>query len=343
MSWPSSEGIVATTIWSEPFFSKSASFCVSSTSLAASMMPASSTTRPVSAGKSAASAWKGRRRATTRNATNAARLVLCRAVPEEGGKRGKVTDRDRLATLSAALLGAEIDLRQFQLVFGDREIRQRFIRGVPESRPQHRRERPQWQIVVPDGLDIVAPRHRDAVFGAFKLRLQRQEILIGLEVRIIFHHRQKFRQRAGEAGLALLELLESFGVLQGLGRHRDLRRLGARLDHGLQRVLFVAGIAFDRLDQIGDEVGAALVLVLHFAEGGLGVFLVGRDRVEAAAGKQRQHERHHQESRREAIGTGLNGIGSEHEKVPESGSDRPCLAQTPVEETVRLLTQRERP
>ncbi len=44
---------MATTIWSEPFFSKSASFCVSAAFVAASIMPASSTTRPVSFGSSA--------------------------------------------------------------------------------------------------------------------------------------------------------------------------------------------------------------------------------------------------------------------------------------------------
>jgi hypothetical protein len=83
--------------------------------------------------------------------------------------------------------------------------------------------------------------------------------------------------------------------VQRFRRHGHLRRLGARFDHGIERVLLVRGIALDRVDQIGDEIGAALVLIQHLAPCGLGVFLSRRDGVVAAAGKQRQHDGHHQE------------------------------------------------
>ena len=45
-------------------------------------------------------------------------------------------------------------------------------------------------------------------------------------------------------------------------------------------------IAFDRLDQVGNEIGAALILVLHLAPGRLGLLLERRDRIDAAAGEQ---------------------------------------------------------
>ena len=77
-----------------------------------------------------------------------------------------------------------------------------------KRRPQHRREGPQRRVVLAHRLDIVAAGDRDAVFGAFELRLQRQEILVGLEVRIVLDDGQQPRQRAGQAGLALLECLE---------------------------------------------------------------------------------------------------------------------------------------
>ena len=47
----------------------------------------------------------------------------------------------------------------------------------------------------------------------------------------------------------------------------------------------MGGVALDRLDQIGDQVGPALILVLDLAPGGFGMFLPGRDLVHAAAGK----------------------------------------------------------
>ena len=40
----------------------------------------------------------------------------------------------------------------------------------------------------------------------------------------------------------------------------DLRRLGARLGDLGQDVLFLLGIALDRRDQIGNKIGAALIM-----------------------------------------------------------------------------------
>ena len=75
----------------------------------------------------------------------------------------------------------------------------------------------QRRVVVPHRLDIVAAGDRDAVFGAFELRLQRQEILVGLQVGIVLDHREQPRQRAGQAGLALLECLNASGSLSASG------------------------------------------------------------------------------------------------------------------------------
>ena len=52
-----------------------------------------------------------------------------------------------------------------------------------------------------------------------------------------------------------------------------LRRLGAGLDHVGQHLALLRGIALHRLDQIGNEVGAALILVQHLAPSGLGPLL----------------------------------------------------------------------
>jgi hypothetical protein len=51
------------------------------------------------------------------------------------------------------------------------------------------------------------------------------------------------------------------GLVRMSGRDLNLRRLGAGLDHFGQDLAFLGGIALDRLNQIGNEVGAALILV----------------------------------------------------------------------------------
>src|SRR3546814_2095981 len=63
-----------------------------------------------------------------------------------------------------------------------------------------------------------------------------------------------------------------------------------RLDHLGQGLLLVGGIAFHHLDQVGDEVGAALVLVLDLRPGRLHRLVVGRDVVDPAAGDKAHQE-----------------------------------------------------
>ena len=51
------------------------------------------------------------------------------------------------------------------------------------------------------------------------------------------------------------------------------------------------GIALDRRDQVGDQVGAALIFALQIAPVGVDLLLGGRDAVEPAAGEAEGGER----------------------------------------------------
>ena len=141
-------------------------------------------------------------------------------------------------------------------------------------------------VVDAHRFDVVAPRDRDAVFGAFELRLQRQEVLVGLEVGIVLADREQPAERAGKLVLRVLELLQLVGIGELRGVDLHLRRLGARLDHRGQDAFLLLGIALHGGDQIGDEIGAALIVVLHVRPFRLGLLLVGRDGVVAAAGER---------------------------------------------------------
>ena len=87
------------------------------------------------------------------------------------------------------------------------------------------------------------------------------------------------------AVLRLLEFLERLGIVEDVRRNLHLRRLGARLDDVGQHLAFLRGIAFDRLHQVGDEVGATLILVQHLAPSRLGLLLQRGNGVDAAAGE----------------------------------------------------------
>ena len=92
--------------------------------------------------------------------------------------------------------------------------------------------------------------------------LQFQEVLVGLQVGIVLGDGQQFAQRGGQLALGGLVFGQLFRCEVG-GVHLDLRGFAACLDDALQGLLLVGGIAFDGVHQVGDEVGAALVLRLH--------------------------------------------------------------------------------
>ena len=116
------------------------------------------------------------------------------------------------------------------------------------------------------------------------MRLQRQEILVRLEVRIVFADREQSPEGAAKRILRVLHLLDFRRVGQVVGVEMDRGRLGARLGDLREHVLFLFGVALNGGDEIGDEVGAALVLVLDFRPCRLGGLLLGRDDIVAAGG-----------------------------------------------------------
>gem|GEM_PF-4491246 len=53
----------------------------------------------------------------------------------------------------------------------------------------------------------------------------------------------------------------------------------------------MGSITLHSLNQVGNEIGTALILVLHFAPRSLGFFLIGGNGVETASRKQRHKHR----------------------------------------------------
>src|SRR5262249_50161856 len=73
---------------------------------------------------------------------------------------------------------------------------------------------------------------------------------------------QQARQRARQLALRGLEFLERHGVVERLGRELDGRGAGPRARDFLQHRALLRGEALHGLDQIGNEIGPALIHVL---------------------------------------------------------------------------------
>src|SRR5262249_43000619 len=99
-------------------------------------------------------------------------------------------------------------------------------------------------------VDIIAPCHRNAVLGAFELRLQSHEIGIGFEFGIILGHSQESPECSGQLRLSVLKSFNLIGVGEVGGINLYLSRLGTRFDHAGKYTLLLRGIALDRRYQI---------------------------------------------------------------------------------------------
>src|SRR6201988_3537203 len=117
---------------------------------------------------------------------------------------------------------SELHLRRLRGTLDRGELRHRLV-GTEEGRgPQEAGEGLELGVVDPHRLDVVAPGDGDAVLGALELRLQRQEVLVRLEVGIVLARRDQPAERAGELVLRVLELLELLRIGQLRGVDLDL-------------------------------------------------------------------------------------------------------------------------
>ncbi len=118
------------------------------------------------------------------------------------------------------------------------------------------------RVVVPDHGVVVAACLLDLVFDLGERPLQLREVLGGAQLRVVLGDREDGAQRLGQQVLRLRLF------------HRPLRgdRLGAQLGDALQHLPLVAHVASHRLDQVGNQVIAALELSVDVSPGGIGAY-----------------------------------------------------------------------
>src|SRR6266511_22943 len=164
--------------------------------------------------------------------------------------------------------------RRLQLEIRPRRLADRF-------RCQHLREAPDVRVVAVHRLVVVLARDRDAVLRPLELVLERAEVLVGLELRVVLGDGEQPAERRGQGSVRRGHLLEA-AALDRAGE------LGARLRHLGEDGLLLLRVALHRLHQVGDQIGAPLQLHLDLRLGGVHLLVVGLDRVVAAAGEESQ-------------------------------------------------------
>src|SRR5262249_30312409 len=132
-----------------------------------------------------------------------------------------------------------------------------------EARHDRAWEQAQARVVFANRLVEIAALDRDAILCALELALQRQEVLVRLELGIALDRDQEPRERARELALSGLEFLERLRVVERLGRELDRRRAGPRARDLLEHRALLRREALDGLDEIRNQIGAALIHVLH--------------------------------------------------------------------------------
>ncbi len=151
-------------------------------------------------------------------------------------------------------------------------------------------------VVGLHGLVETAALDGDAVLGALELGLEVTEIGGGLQVGIALGDDEEAGEGAAELALGFFKRGEGGGV----GRRAGGGQLhaadgGAGGDDLGEGGLLEVGGAGDGVDEVGDQVGAALVHVLHLRPRGVGALLEGDEAVEDAADPEAEDDRQQHE------------------------------------------------
>ena len=147
---------------------------------------------------------------TVKKPPHPSRFVALPLSPLPQGERAQRRELESAAQGAAS----ELHLRRRLRTLDRGELRHRLVAAEECRGPQQAGEGLELGVVGAHRLDVVAPRDRDAVLGAFELRLQRQEVLVRLEVGIVLADRDQPAERAGELVLRVLELLELLRIGQ---------------------------------------------------------------------------------------------------------------------------------
>src|SRR5687768_423385 len=157
---------------------------------------------------------------------------------------------------------SELDLGRLALARGG-DLEERAGLEAESARHQVGRETLNGRVVGDDGVVVPLALAGDAVFRLRQLVLELHEVLVGPKLRISLRHGEKAAQGLREHPLRLGLLLDALGG----------DRLVAGGDDRLERLALVGGISANGLDEVWNEIVAALEEHLDVAPAGADTFL----------------------------------------------------------------------
>src|SRR5437773_4562186 len=185
---------------------------------------------------------------------------------------------------------AEIDRRRLGDGLFVLDTEARLHRVAEQHRRQVDRELAYEHVVSLYGFYVAVARDGNAVLRALELRLQVAEIRVRLELGIVLGDEQEPRESARHSRLRLLEAPERRFVVEELGRRVGAADPRARRRDVDQHLLFLRRESLDRVDEVGNQVGAPLILIEDLRPGRLDLFVVSLDVVVAAARQPRRDQ-----------------------------------------------------
>src|SRR5882724_1571409 len=167
-----------------------------------------------------------------------------------------------------ATTSAERDARRLALLRALGRLQRLRRREHEEVGDEVAREALAADVVVHHRVVVALARERDPVLGARQLFLQREHVLVGLQLRVRLDDGEQPPERARQPRLRLGQPAHRLRAA-GCAR-RALRGLhGARAgrDDRVERLALVRHVSFGRLHEVGDQVVAPLELHVDLREG----------------------------------------------------------------------------
>jgi len=196
---------------------------------------------------------------------------------KEAGHAEKSAGRLRLGGLGAA----EVEVNLRGLLGTGLGLKVRAFFKTKQGGIEYRGDAFDFGVVGLDDFVKSTAFDGNAVFRAFELGLEGLEIGVGFQVGVALDDDHEATECATKGTLGFVELLE-LGWIGGRVVELDFADGGAGFGDFRQGGFFEVGSTFDGLNQVGDEVGSALVDVLNLSPLGADGFLRGNEAIIAA-------------------------------------------------------------
>ena len=184
-------------------------------------------------------------------------------------------------------------------------------------------------VVGHDGVVVGLAGEADFVLGRGELLGELHHVLVGFEIGVLLGDDHEAGERAAEAGFGGKQAFHRVAI-GGVGGDGGSGGGGdvAGFDHGLERGALVLHVALGGLDEVGDEIVAALELDVDLGEGVFEAIAEGDEGVVDAGDPERGDEKNGEDDAEDDKDEhGSVGVRSGSAEVRKSWAERMTLSR----------------